>query len=259
MSVVQAVVLGLIQGLTEFLPVSSSGHLVLVPFLFGWEQQSLAFDVALHLGTLVAVGAYFWRDLLRLAAAGLTQGVRTQEGRLAWAIALGTLPAAVAGLFLDDLIETQFRSPLLIAFNLALLGVILWAADRIGIKRKQADQVSMLDVVLVGVAQALALVPGVSRSGATMTAGLLRGFDRATAARISFLLSFPVILGAGLVKIRHMELTAPYLAGMLTAAVSGYLVIRFLLQYLRRGSFAVFAVYRVALAVVIVLLLLSGR
>lgn len=258
MSVVQAMILGLIQGLTEFLPVSSSGHLVLMPYLFKWEAQPLAFDVALHVGTLVAVALYFWKDLLGLAKAALTEGPRSQEGKLGWALAIATIPAAVAGFLLEDQVEATFRSPLYIALSLAVMGVLLWWADKMGAKRKDSGRVTMLDVILMGCAQALAIFPGVSRSGATMTAGLLRGMERATAARISFLLSFPIILGAGLVKVKHMEFSVPYLAGMATAAISGYLVIRFLLDYLRRGSFAVFAIYRVVLAAVIVFMVIKG-
>lgn len=257
MTLLQAIVLGAIQGATEFLPVSSSAHLLILPWLLGWAPQSLTFDVALHMGTLVAVLAVFGGDLVTLAVQALTTGLRTPAGRLGWAIAAGTLPAAVLGLWLEEVVESAFRSPLVVAFTLAALGVTLWYVDRVAARRKAVDQVSFGDVLFIGIAQALALVPGVSRSGITMTAGLLRGLDRAAAARISFLLAFPTILGAGVLKLRHLgpaDLTAPFWAGVITSGLTGYLVIRFMLDYLRRGTYAAFAAYRVLVAAVIVLL-----
>lgn len=263
MTLIQAVVLGLVQGASEFLPISSSAHLYLVPWLLRWPSHSLAFDVALHLGTLVAVTVAFWRDLVGLAARGLRDGLSTQEGRLGWAIVAGTVPAAVAGLLLEDVVETVLRSPLVMVFTLAVLGIVLWWADRVAPNRKGLDRVTFGDVLLVGAAQAIALVPGVSRSGITMTAGLLLGLNRETAARVSFLLSFPTILGAGLLKVADLDpaqMDLAFWAGVGTAGLVGYLVIRFFLDYLRRGSYAVFALYRVALAgVVLAVYLMGGR
>lgn len=257
MTLLQAMLLGAVQGATEFLPVSSSAHLLIIPWLLGWTGQSLTFDVALHMGTLVAVLGVFWRDLLHVARHALTRGLSTREGRLGWAIVAATVPAGLAGLLLEDLVETTFRSPLVIAFTLTALGIALWYVDRGAGKRKQVAQVTFTDVVFVGIAQALALVPGVSRSGVTITAGLLRGLDRTAAARISFLLSFPTILGAGVLKLKDVsaaDLTLPFWAGVVTSALTGYFVIRFMLDYLRRGTYGVFAGYRVFLAAVILLL-----
>lgn len=261
MTVFQAIVLGVVQGITEFLPISSSAHLYLVPWLLGWPDQGLTMTVALHMGTLFAVVLVFWRDLLNLAAAGLRDGLRTPEGRLGWGVVAGTIPAAVAGLLLEDLVSTTFRSPLVMAFNLAVIGAALWAVDRASVRRKAAAQTGFWDAVYMGVAQAVAIIPGVSRSGITMTAGLIRGLERPAAARISFLLSFPIILGSGVVQLRHMTATAmsvPFWAGVIASALVGFLVIRFLLDYLGRGTFAVFALYRVALAVVVLLSFFTG-
>lgn len=261
MSLLQAIVLGAIQGVAEFLPISSSAHLFIIPWLLGWQEHSLTFDVALHMGTLLAVVAVFWRDLLQVGVQALSRGLQTRESRMGWALAVATVPAAAAGFLLEERVETTFRSPLVSAFTLAALGVALWYVDRHASKRKALAQVSFADVVYVGLAQALALVPGVSRSGVTMTAGLLRGLDRAAAARVSFLLSFPITLGAGVLKLRHLtaaDLTLTFWAGVLTAAVTGYLVIRFLLEYLRRGTYGTFAAYRVGLAAVIVFLWAAG-
>lgn len=258
----QAIVLGIVQGLGEFLPISSSAHLYLVPWLLGWPEQSLAFDVALHMGTLLAVVLVFWEDLLGMARAALRDGLRTREGRLGWAVAAATVPGGLSGLFLEELVKTVFRSPLVMAFNLAVVGVALWAVDRAASKRKGPEQTGFTDVLYMGIAQALAVVPGVSRSGITMTAGLVRGLDRRAAARVSFLLSFPLILGAGVYELKDLtaaDLTLPFWAGVASAGLVGFLVIRFLLNYLARGTFAVFAIYRVVLAgVVAAVALLDG-
>ncbi|WP_264843358.1 undecaprenyl-diphosphate phosphatase [Caldinitratiruptor microaerophilus] len=256
LTLVQAAVLGIVQGITEFLPISSTAHLYLVPWLLGWPEHSLAFDVGLHMGTLVAVTAVFWRDLLDLALAAVREGMRTSRGRLAWGIAAGTVPAALAGLILEDVVEEVLRSPLVMAASLAVLGVVLWQVDRRAARGRRLDQVGFADVVYVGFAQMLALVPGVSRSGITMTAGLLEGLEREAAARISFLLSFPVILGAGVLKLPDIGGGAgdpAFWTGVLTSSVTGFLAIRYLLAYLRRGSYSVFAAYRVGLAVLVVL------
>lgn len=252
----QAAVLGVVQGITEFLPISSTAHLYLVPWLLGWPEHSLAFDVALHMGTLAAVTAVFWRDLLDLAVAAIREGMRTPRGRLGWGVAAGTVPAALAGLILEDVVEEVLRSPLVMAASLALLGVVLWLVDRRAAHTRRLDQVAFSDVVYVGFAQMLALVPGVSRSGITMTAGLLEGLEREAAARISFLLSFPVILGAGVLKLPDIGggVRDPvFWIGVLTSAGTGFLAIRYLLAYLRRGTYSVFAAYRVALAALVVL------
>ncbi|GFN22560.1 undecaprenyl-diphosphatase UppP [Thermanaeromonas sp. C210] len=255
MSILQAFVLGLVQGLGEFLPISSSAHLVLVRWLLGWPDPGLTFDVALHAGTLVAVLAYFWRELLEIGREGLRQP-RSREGRLLYYILLACVPGALFGVALEEQAQTVFRTPVLIALALALMGIALWAADRGGRKTRNIENITLVDSLLVGLSQALAIIPGVSRSGITMTAGLLTGMSRETAARFSFLLSVPIIAGAALWEFRHLsvaEIDAAFAVGIVTSAVVGFLAIKFLLQYLRRGSYLLFAWYRLALAALVVL------
>jgi undecaprenyl-diphosphatase len=266
MSLPQAVALGLLQGFGEFLPISSSGHLIVAPWLLGWRIQSLTFDVALHLGTLAAVVAAFAGDWLRLLA-GTWRGVRRgrpfvePEGRLLGLLALGTLPGVVAGLALEEAAETAFRSPGLVAVNMALLGAVLLVADR----RAQAGEtkdVTVRHALLVGLAQAAAIVPGVSRSGATITMALLLGYRREEAARFSFLLATPITLGAAVLKVPHLASTdeaGVALAGMVAAAAAGFLAIRWLLAYVRARSYRPFAYYRFAFAVLVAAVLLVRR
>lgn len=257
MNILQALVLGLVQGLGEFLPISSSAHLVLVPWFFQWPDPGLTFDVALHLGTLVAVVAYFWRDLLEIIFDAVTRP-RSQSGRLFWYLVVASLPGALFGVLFEKQAETVFRSPALIALTLTLMGLGLWGADRVGRKRRDMDDLSWGDSIIVGLSQALAIIPGVSRSGITMTAGLLTGMERDTAARFSFLMSVPIIAGAALLKLKDLPAAAvntPFIVGVLTAAVVGYLAIRFLLHYVRHGSYFLFTAYRFLLAVLILLVL----
>ena len=200
MSTLQAVILGLVQGLGEFLPISSSAHLVLVPWLFKWNDPGLTFDIALHIGTLIAVAIYFWKDWLKLITKGLTD-VRSTEGRLFWYLVAATIPGAVVGFLLEKKAETIFREPILIATMLILLGVLLYWADRRGVKNIEMNRITFRTSLFIGLSQALAIIPGVSRSGITMTMGLLMGLTREGAARFSFLLAVPIIFGAALVKL----------------------------------------------------------
>lgn len=261
-------VLALIQALTEFLPVSSSGHLVLASELLGWEYQGLAFDLALHFGTLVAVMAYFRREVTEL----IIETLRWRPGkplndaqRLAFGIALGTIPAGLAGLALGDAGAMLLRHPLMIAANLALFGVLLWFADlhsrRVAVMDEEnaLSSITLGKALLIGCAQALALMPGTSRSGATMTAGLLLGLPRTSAARYSFLLSIPVMVLATVHaawEMRHGTETSlawgDFLLGAAISAVAGWLVIRFFLEIIRRIGVAPFAIYRLVLAAVVV-------
>ena len=256
MNVLQAVVLGVVQGLGEFLPISSSAHLVTVPWLFNWPDPGLMFDVALHLGTMLAVIAYFWRELLEIVYFGLTQP-HSRDGRLFWYLAVASVPGALLGYLFEEQAETIFRNPLLIAGTLTAMGLILWWADMRGRKTRRLEDLSWTDSILVGISQGLAIIPGVSRSGITMTTGLIAGLQREAAARFSFLLSVPIIAGAALYKLRELNpamLDLPFILGIATAAVVGYLAIRFLLYYLRRGSYMVFAIYRFMLALLIVII-----
>lgn len=270
MTYLQAAVLALVQGVTEFLPISSSAHLILVPYLADWPDQGLAFDIATNTGSLVAVILYFRRDLAEILEAGFASLPELLDGdarrrwspdkRLAWAVVLGTVPVAVAGLLAADWIENDLRSPVVIAATSIVFGLLLWWADRAGSRSRDLDRLGVWDTVVVGLSQALALVPGTSRSGVTMTAGMARGLDREAAARFSFLLAVPVgILVAlhDLVKIVGGEVPAddlgPMFLGFVLAGVSAYGVIGWLLAWLKRQSMTVFVVYRVVLGLVLLL------
>ena len=259
MSILEAVVLGLVQGLGEFLPISSSAHLILAPWIFGWRDPGLSLDVSLHLGTLVAVLAYFWQDWIILAREGLS-GRSTPAGRMFWYLVVATVPGAAFGFLFEDYISTIFRNPLLIAVMLILMGVILYLADRLAPSIKGMDRVGWKESILIGISQALALIPGVSRSGITMTAGRLLGLDRETTARFSFLLSTPIIVGAGLLQVKHLtpaDLTIPFVAGVAISAAVGYLAIKFLLRFLVSNNFAIFAFYRFILGSAVIILYFS--
>jgi undecaprenyl-diphosphatase len=265
---VQAIVLGIVQGLTEFLPVSSSGHLIVVPALLGWDDpfiESLAFSVMLHVATLLALLIYFRTDWLRLIPAGLaTLRDRSFRGdpdrKLAWLLAASTVPAVIVGVLLNDLIETAFREPRLVAITLVAGAAVLWVADRVGSKQREISGLSFPAAVGIGAAQALALVPGVSRSGISISAGLFAGLDREAAARFAFLMATPITAGAGLWELRKIisgevgvELPiVPLLAGMAASLVAGLLAIAVLMRYLRSNGVGIFVVYRIALAALVV-------
>ncbi|HBP00658.1 MAG: Undecaprenyl-diphosphatase UppP [Candidatus Moranbacteria bacterium GW2011_GWE1_49_15] len=266
MDILQAVVLGIVQGLGEFLPISSTAHLVLAPYFFGWEDPGLAFDVALHAGTLVAVLGYFWKDWVDIVKAAVNHlGLKFQfesrnhldvySSNLLWLLAIATIPGALAGYFLEDYAEGVFRHPLVIAFSLSFVGLLLYAADKFLKHKKEVKDMTVRDSIIIGIAQAIAIIPGVSRSGATMTAGLWAGLSREGAARFSFLMSTPIILGAVLAQFSDFFNgkfeTVPLVVGVLTSAISGYLAIAFLLRFLQKYGFAIFVWYRIFLALVI--------
>lgn len=256
-----AITLGLVQGLGEFLPISSSAHLILAPWFLGWPDPGLTFDVALHVGTLAAVLAYFWRDWLRLLAAAPRP--RSPEGRLFWLIVLSAIPGGIAGVLLDNLAEQTVRSPLLIAGTLSTMGLALLAADRMGSNERTLGDIGVVDALVIGFAQALAIIPGVSRSGITIAAARTRGIERAAAARFSFLLGTPIIAAAALFKLRDMAsmpgaVNGPFIAGILTAAVIGALSIGVLLRYLQRAGLGIFVVYRLLLAALVVATIALG-
>lgn len=272
MPLLQAVILAIIQGIAEFLPISSSAHLALAPWLFGWRDQGLAFDVALHIGTLLAVLIYFFRDWLQILgqAAGVSVGNDLQlrdNPRLLWLLVAGTIPAGLAGLALEDLVETTLRSPVIIGVMLISVALLMGYAEKATRHHKSIAHVSLADALLVGTAQALALVPGTSRSGITMTAALFRGLDRATAARFSFLLSTPITAAAAAKKVYDLskgggvppELQVPLTVGIVVSALTGCVVIAWLLRYLRRFSFRPFIVYRLIFGVIILVLALLSR
>jgi len=259
LSITEAVVLGIVQGLGEFLPISSSAHLVLTPWFFGWPDPGLSFDVALHLGTLVAVIAYFWRDWLTLATHGL-RGTRSRESRLFWYLVVATVPGGLAGMALEKYAETTFRAPGLVGLMLIFMGLILYWADHRGPRARGIWQVGWGDAFLIGFAQALAIVPGVSRSGATIAAGRFLGLDREAATRFSFLLSLPIILGAGLFSLRHIgaqDLTLPFWVGVVTSGITGFAAIAFLLRFVVTRNFNVFVWYRGILGLLTIVTALS--
>jgi undecaprenyl-diphosphatase len=258
----QAVILALVQGLTEFLPVSSSGHLVLVPRLFGWADQGLAFDVAVHVGTLLAVLTYFRRDLLPLIRglfAWLDGDRQDAQGRLAVNLLLGTIPVGLVGLLFSGWIEQNLRSPFVVAFQLAVFGVVLFLVDRHGRRSRGEFEVTLPQAMLIGLGQALALVPGTSRSGITMTMGLLSGLTREAAARFAFLLSIPGIGMAGayegykLYSGEVARVAVPeMLIGVVVSALVGFACIHYFLRFIAKIGFAPFMVYRLVLAAVVV-------
>ncbi len=268
----QAAVLGIVQGLTEFIPVSSTAHLRIVPALLGWRDPGAAFSAVIQLGTLAAVCAYFARDIARLVTAAvawpLTRRAQwASDGRLAWAIAAGNLPIVVLGLAGKDFIETQARSLPLIAAMLALVGLALAGVERRAAMNRSMAQLRLRQVLVIGLFQALALIPGASRSGSTILGGLWIGLKREDAARFSFLLGIPAICGAGLFQLRELAQEigtggtldwGGLTAGLITAAVTGYASIGFLLAYLRTRTTLVFVAYRLARAVLVGLLFALG-
>jgi undecaprenyl-diphosphatase len=278
--VLQAAITGIAQGLTEFIPVSSSAHLELLPWILGWDESelvgSLAFDVFLHLGTLVALLVYFGKDWLHYIAAGWDSLRERRIGadpdrRLAWLLLAATIPAAVIGFALEDVIATTFHGDddaarLAIAGFLVAGAIGLWLADRLGRRTREMDQLNAPTALTIGFSQALALLPGISRSGATITTGLALGLTREAAARFSFLLATPITLGAGLYGSRHL-LTASHTGaewvaiavGFAAAAISGLIAIRFLLAWLRTRSVTIFSVYRIGLALLVVVLVFTGH
>ena len=253
MTYTTAFLLGLIQALGEFLPISSSAHLALWPFFSGEVYQGLTFDVLLHLATLIAVVSYFYKDLINLTKQGLT-APKSEEGRLFWFIGLATIPAALAGYFLEDAAENAFRNPLLIAGALMVFALVLWCADYYNKNHKTGKTPTLLIMLLIGCAQALAIIPGVSRSGITISAALFLGLTRVASARISFLLSIPIIAGAAVLKLKDLtlnDITGPVILGFLTALIVGWLTIKFLMRFLTNHNFNIFVIYRIALGLLI--------
>ncbi len=282
MILLQAIILGIVQGLTEYIPISSSAHLIIVPWLFGWTDQaltSLTFDVALHMGTLLAVIAYFAKDWVRLIAAAVSSLVERKIGanpdrKLVWLLVIGTIPGGIAGMLGESKIDALFHQPgvpisaiamIVMAIIIALLGSLLFFADRLPIHNRSMKDITLKDTILIGLAQALAIFPGVSRSGSTITAGLALGLERADAARFSFLLSAPIIAGAGLKSLYDVLTSATvfasqdtllFLGGFVAAAISGFLCIHVLLKYLQRNTTVPFVYYRWILALFIVVVAL---
>jgi undecaprenyl-diphosphatase len=282
--ILEAVILGIVQGLTEFLPVSSTAHLALVPWLVthlgiaNWSDPGLTFDVALHAGTLFAILLYFWRtwiQILRAAFGGkvvrfsetndnqtnLTPEEQDRERRLLWYMIAATIPAGLAGAALERRVETTFRAPALVASMLIIVGIVMWLGERVSRYQKPLSQITLVDAMIIGCLQAFAIVPGVSRSGITITGGLFRNFTRDAAARFSFLLSTPIIAGAALLKLHHVmkeglpsAMATGFAVGMIVSAIVGYATIAWFIRYLQANTLKVFIVYRILLGVAILLL-----
>lgn len=267
---IQAIVLGLVQGATEFIPVSSSGHLVIVPWLLGWEKPSLLFDTVLHWGTLLAIVLVFWRDFLNILVASLRsigqRSLADPNARLGWYIVVGSIPAALTGLLLKDQIEGLFASPAAAGGFLFVTAALLIGSEQLARqrhRRKTTDTLTWTDTIVIGLAQAIALAPGISRSGSTIAAGLARGVRREDAARFSFLLGTPAFLGAGLLELGDALATDPavvaaqlpmLLVGFFFSALSGFVAIRFLLAYLRNRTLYIFAIYCILMGIVVLAL-----
>ncbi len=260
MTLIQSIVLGILQGIGEFLPISSSAHLILIPYLLNWSESSMAFDIALHFGTLLAVLViYFkeWWNLFIGALQNMFQKKNTTEGKMFWYMVIATIPAALVGLLLDDIIEGYFRNQIwLIALFLALMGVFIYAGDRWASKhyRKKEvnfENISLKQALLVGCSQAFAVFPGFSRSGTTILAGRLMGLSKEAITKFTFLLSVPIIAGATILKVGDLELTKEVIIGIVTSFVVGVISIKFLLSYIKKHDFSIFAFYRIVIAIII--------
>ena len=264
MDILQIIVLALVQGLTEFLPISSSAHLILVPILTGWDDQGLAFDVAVHVGTLTAVVLYFRKEISKMFFAWIAslKGKHSEDSKLAWGVLIGTIPVGIAGLLFKDVISEHLRTPLVIAATTIIFGLLLWYADWSGKRQRDEHSLSWKDIMVIGCAQAVALIPGTSRSGITITAGLMLGLTAPAAARFSFLLSIPVIVLAGGVetldylKVASIDDMNDLIIGVLISAVSAYLCIHYFLILLERIGMTPFVIYRLLLGIVLLSLYL---
>lgn len=264
---VQPIILGIVQGLGEFLPISSTAHLILAPYFFHWPDPGLSFDVALHFGTLIAVLVYFWRDWIDIFKLIFKNKVQSEKfnpakagqnygNNILWLIIIATIPGVLAGYFLENKAETVFRNPLIIAFTLSAFGLILFLADKYIEHKKDIEKLTIKDAIFIGISQAIAIIPGVSRSGATITSGLWRGLDRKSAARFSFLLSTPIIFGATILKLPELlksGIDLKIILGVFFSAISGYLAIKYLLKFIEITGYRIFFWYRVLIALLIMI------
>ena len=258
--VIQSLILGVVQGLTELLPISSSAHLNLIPWIFNWNIPE-SFDVALHFGTLLAIAIFFFKDWIELIKGGYKQVVKKEkstEGRMFWYIVIATIPGGAIGFLLDHFVgDSLGKMPLLIAIALIVMGIILYIVDKKAPSNTKYENMTFKQTFLIGLSQALAFIPGVSRSGITMTTGRLMGVDRSSTAKYSFMLSAPIVLGATLYKFKDFVFNLPFVVGVLSSFIVGLLVIKFLLQYLQKGSFKIFAIYRIIVGLIIIALFIN--
>ena len=254
MTIFQAIILGITQGLTELLPISSSAHLFLIPWIFNWDIPD-SFDVALHFGTLLAIGIFFFKDWIQLIKGGWNQvkGKKTHDGKMFWYIVIATIPGGIIGFILDHFLEGIFKQPIIIAVALIVMGIILYIADTYSKSKTNYEQLSFKQTFIVGLSQCLAFIPGVSRSGITMTTGRIMGIDRESVAKYSFMLSAPIVLAATIFKIKDFVFNLEFIIGVLISFAVGIIVIKFLLDYLKKGSFKLFAIYRVIMGIGIII------
>lgn len=253
---IQAMILGIVQGLTEMLPISSSAHLNLIPWMFNWTEIPDSFDVALHFGTLLAIGLYFFKDWLQLIRGGIkyiSTKENPTEGRMFWYIVIATIPGGLIGLLLDKFLEDTLKKPLIIATALIVMGLVLYFVDKKCKSKIDYKHMGFKETFLIGLSQALAFIPGVSRSGVTMTTSRLLTVDRESAAKYSFMLSAPIVLAATIFKFKDFVLNPEFFIGVITSFLVGLAVIKFLMQYLKKGSFKMFAIYRVVAGLIIYL------
>ncbi len=256
---IKSIILGIIQGIAEFLPISSSAHLILVPYLLGWSEHSMAFDIALHFGTLLAVLVVFfreWWDLFMGAVKKVTKGKSSFENRMFWYLVIATIPGAVLGFLLDDLVENVFRTKIwLMATALAVMGVLIFIGDKWADKHYKIEtdykHITLKQAALIGLSQALAIIPGFSRSGTTILTARLMGLSKSAATKFTFLLSVPIIAGAAILKVGDLEFTIETLVGVGVSFIVGLFTIKFLLNYIKKHDFSIFAIYRVVFAIII--------
>ena len=260
MTVFQSLILGIIQGLTELLPISSSAHLDILPWIFGWTNSEAfniafeGFDVALHFGTLLAIGIFFFNDWIKLIRGGFNLAVKKQnskEGKMFWYIVAATLPGGIIGLILDKFVGDNLKQPLIIAAALIFMGIILYIVDKKSKSNTKYEQMTFKQTFLIGLSQCLAFIPGVSRSGITMTTGRAMGIERESVAKYSFMLSAPIVLAATVLKLKDFVFSVSFFVGILASFIVGILVIKFLLNYLKKGSFKIFSIYRVIFGIII--------
>lgn len=260
MTILQAIFLGIVQGLTELLPISSSAHLALIPMIFKWDVPD-AFEIALHFGTLLAIGLFFFKDWILLLKGGyelVAKKKNTTEGKMFWYIVAATIPGGAIGFILDRYAEEVLTKPLIIAIALIVMGILLYVIDKKSEAKIKYEKMNFKQTFLIGLSQALAFIPGVSRSGITMTTARFMKIDRESAAKYSFMLSAPIVLAATVFKLKDFVFSIPFILGVLSSFIVGVVVIKFLLEYLRKGSFKIFAIYRLILGIAILGLIING-
>ena len=262
MTIIQSTILGIIQGLTELLPISSSAHLDILPWIFGWTNNSEfniafeGFDVALHFGTLLAIGIFFFKDWIELIKGGFNKVVKkenSQSGKMFWYIVAATLPGGIIGLVLDKFAGDILKQPIIIAIALIVMGIILYIVDKKSKSDTKYEEMTFKQTFLIGISQCLAFIPGVSRSGVTMTMGRSMGIERESVAKYSFMLSAPIVLAATILKLKDFVFSIPFFIGILVSFIVGIFVIKFLLNYLKKGSFKIFAIYRIVFGIIIIM------